>query len=137
MHVVKILYIILTISPYVLPSSQHLSTIFHFLLQNYLPLEWGWGVMNFTISCLLTIQMLHTKFCKDWLSSSSKRCYRTTDDARPEWLRWPKNKNLSFFRIFLKMYLWKIPAVTQCLDFSSLIWNIPHSVAWHSTWFAE
>ena len=32
----------------------------HFLPQNYLPLEQG--VMNFTISGLLTLQMLHTKF---------------------------------------------------------------------------
>ena len=30
----------------------------------------GAGPMKFTISCLLTLQMLHTKFCEDWLSSS-------------------------------------------------------------------
>ena len=40
---------------------------FHFLPQNYLPL--GWGVMKFTISCLLTLKMLHTKSGQDWPSS--------------------------------------------------------------------
>ena len=33
---------------------------FTLLTQNDLP--FGWGVMKFTISCLLTLQMLHTKF---------------------------------------------------------------------------
>ena len=36
------------------------TSILHFLPQNYLSL--GRGVMKFTISCLLTLQMLHTKF---------------------------------------------------------------------------
>ena len=39
------------------------TAILHFLPQNYLPL--GWGVMKFTISCLLTLQMLDTKFGLD------------------------------------------------------------------------
>ena len=36
--------------------------------QNYLPL--GWGTMLFTISHILTLQKLHTKFGKDWPCSS-------------------------------------------------------------------
>ena len=39
--------------------------------------------MKFTISCLLTLQMLHTKFGKDWPSSSWEEdvnARRTTDD---------------------------------------------------------
>ena len=36
------------------------TAILHFLPQNSLPL--GWGVIKYTISCLLTLQMLHTKF---------------------------------------------------------------------------
>ena len=36
--------------------------IFHFLPQKYLLL--GWGVMKFTISCLLTLKMIHTKCCR-------------------------------------------------------------------------
>ena len=44
------------------------TSIFHFLPQNYHPL--GWGVMNFTISFLLAIKMLHTTFGQDWHSSS-------------------------------------------------------------------
>ena len=35
------------------------TSILHFLLQNYLP--FGWGVMKFTIYCLLTLRILHTK----------------------------------------------------------------------------
>ena len=45
--------------------------------------DFGWGVMNFTISCLLTLQMLHTKFGKDWSSSFSEedvKGRRTTHD---------------------------------------------------------
>ena len=42
------------------------TSILHFLPQNYLP--FGWGIMKFTISCLLTLQMLHTKFGQDWPS---------------------------------------------------------------------
>ena len=30
----------------------------------------GGGVMNFAISCLRTLQMLHIKFCKHWPNSS-------------------------------------------------------------------
>ena len=36
------------------------TAILHFLSQNYLPFKWGF--MKFTISCLLTLQMLHIKF---------------------------------------------------------------------------
>ena len=39
-------------------------SFFHFLPQNYLTL--GWGVMKFTISCLLTLKMLNSKFGQDW-----------------------------------------------------------------------
>ena len=35
-----------------------------FLIQNFLPLGWGRGGMKFTISRLLTLQMLQTKFGK-------------------------------------------------------------------------
>ena len=48
------------------------ASIFNFLLQNYLPL--GVGVMKFSISCLLTLQMLHTKRGLDWFSSSLEEC---------------------------------------------------------------
>ena len=50
--------------------------------------------MKFTISCLLTLPMLHTKFGKDWPSSSweedvNGRCTRhtaqhTTDNVGPQ-----------------------------------------------------
>ena len=60
------------------------TSILHFLPQNYLPL--GVGVMTFTISCLLTIQILHTKFDKYWPNSSWEEdvyARRTTyDDGR-------------------------------------------------------
>ena len=32
------------------------------------------GGMKFTISCLLTLQMLHKKFGQDWPSSSREKC---------------------------------------------------------------
>ena len=35
-----------------------------------LPFRWGGGVIEFIISCLLTLQMLSTKYGKDWPSSS-------------------------------------------------------------------
>ena len=35
------------------------TSILHFLPQNYLPLGWGHEIYNI---CLLTLQMLHTKF---------------------------------------------------------------------------
>ena len=57
------------------------TSILNFLPQNYLP--FGWGVMKFTISCLLTLQMLHTKFGKDWPSSfwgEDVNAQPTTDD---------------------------------------------------------
>ena len=47
----------------------------------YLPLKVG--VMKLTISCLLTLQLLHTKFGSYWPSSSSEEdvnARRTTDD---------------------------------------------------------
>ena len=63
----------------------------------------GVRVMKFTISWLLSLQMLHTKFGKDWLSNSWEKNVngrRTTEDGwrrtpthsnrSPEWLRWPK-----------------------------------------------
>ena len=37
-----------------------ITSILHFLPQNYLPL--GRGVMTFTISCLFTLQIIHFKF---------------------------------------------------------------------------
>ena len=55
--------------------------ILHFLPQNYLP--FGLGVMKFTISGLLPLMMLHTKFGKDWPSSfweEDVNAWRTTDD---------------------------------------------------------
>ena len=42
--------------------------ILHFLTKNYLTLEWG--VMEFILSCLRTLQMLQNKFGYDWPSSS-------------------------------------------------------------------
>ena len=78
------------------------TSILHFLPKNYLP--FGWGVMKFTISGLLPLMMLHTKFGKDWPSSfwgEDVNARRKTNDARrrtpthsnrsPEWLRWPIN----------------------------------------------
>ena len=44
------------------------ASILNFLHQNYLPV--GKGGMKFTISCLLTLQMLDTKSGQDWPSSS-------------------------------------------------------------------
>ena len=38
------------------------AAILHLLPPNYIPFRWGGGVMKFTISCLLTLQMVHTKF---------------------------------------------------------------------------
>ena len=42
-------------------------------------------ILFFTISCLLSLQMLRTKFCKDWPSSSREDANgrRTTTDANP------------------------------------------------------
>ena len=40
----------------------------------------GLGVMKYKMSCLLTLRMLHTKFCQDWPCSSWDR--QRTDDAR-------------------------------------------------------
>ena len=55
--------------------------------------------MKFTISCLLTLQMSHTKFGEDWPSSFRDEDVnerRTTDDA----LRWtPTDSNKVFFRL--------------------------------------
>ena len=45
---------------------KEINQFFTFLPQNYLSL--GWGVVTFTISCLLPLQMLHTKFGQDWPS---------------------------------------------------------------------
>ena len=77
-----------------------------------------------TISSLLPLMMLHTKFGKDWHSSfwgkdvNARRTTndgrRTTDDARrrtpthsnrsPEWLRWPKNRHkiLTIINYFIR-----------------------------------
>ena len=41
------------------------TSMFHFFLFNYLLLRFGWRVIKFTIPCLLTLQMLHTKFGQD------------------------------------------------------------------------
>ena len=60
------------------------TSIFHFLPQNYLPFEWG--VMKFTISRLLTLKMLQTKFGQDWPSISWEEdvnAWRTTTDPNP------------------------------------------------------
>ena len=57
------------------------TSILHFLSPNYLP--YGWRVMKFTISGLLPLIMLHTKFGKDWPSSfwgEDVNVRRTTDD---------------------------------------------------------
>ena len=59
------------------------------------PLVVGGGSRNLhLISCRLTIQILHTKFGKDWPWSSweeDDNGRRTTDANRsPEWPRWPK-----------------------------------------------
>ena len=56
--------------------------LFYFLSKNYFPL--GVGVMKFTMSCLFTVQILHTKFGQDWLSSSWEdvNARRTRQDAR-------------------------------------------------------
>ena len=49
----------------------------------------GEGVMNFTISCVLTLQMLHTKFGKDWPPVVLEKkmlthdAHRTTTIANP------------------------------------------------------
>ena len=43
-------------------------TFYHPPPQIISPLEWG--VMKFTMSCLLTLKMLQTKFGEDWPSSS-------------------------------------------------------------------
>ena len=40
---------------------------------NYRPL--GWGFIKFTISCILIIQTLYTKFSKDWPCSSGAIAY--------------------------------------------------------------
>ena len=52
--------------------------------------------MKFTISSLLTPQMLHTEFCQDWPSSSweedvnhNARRTPTHSNRSPEWLRSP------------------------------------------------
>ena len=63
------LYYILSLSDLCLGVEFKKYIILHFLPPNNLPLKWE-GVMNFTISCLLTLQMLHTKFGKDCPSSS-------------------------------------------------------------------
>ena len=64
------------------------------LPQNYLPL--GLRAMEFTISCRLTLKMLHTKFGQDWPSNSwedvNARWQTPTHSNRsPELLRWPEN----------------------------------------------
>ena len=62
-----------------------------------LPTLGGREVMKFTISCRLTLQMLHTKFAQNWPSSSWEEDvngWRTTHDdgnRSPEWIRWHKN----------------------------------------------
>ena len=71
------------------------TSILHFSPQNYLPL--GVGVMKFKISCLLTLQMLQTKFDLDWPSSSGEEDINawqmpTHSIRKPESLRWPKKK---------------------------------------------
>ena len=60
------------------------------------------GVLKFTIACLLSLQMLQTKFGKDYLSSlqevidwwwmtkAARRRTPTHCYKSPEWLRWPK-----------------------------------------------
>ena len=80
----------------------------------------GWGAIKFTISRLLTLQMLHIKFSQDWLSGSCqlyekilmddiRRLMPTHSNKSFEWLRWPKNctfLQLSFsFVILIHIFL--------------------------------
>ena len=56
----------------------------------------GVGVMKFTISCHLTLQLLHTKLGWDWPSSFWEEDFNarrtpTCSNRSPEWLMWPKN----------------------------------------------
>ena len=55
-----------------MPESRQENINFTLLPQNYLPFGWGrgGGVMKFTISFLLALQMLQPKLGKDWPSSS-------------------------------------------------------------------
>ena len=69
----------------------------------------GGGGMKFTIYCLLTLQMLHTKFGQDWLSSSCPNEKKMLTDDTPEWLRWPKmyrwNKVIKYLYSVYFLYL--------------------------------
>ena len=67
------------------------TSILHFLPPNHLLLGWGGGSMKFnwnTISCFLTLQMLHTTIGKVWHNSSSEGDVRTTHDGQKTKRRW-------------------------------------------------
>ena len=38
---------------------------------NYVGVPFGWRIMKFTIQCILPLHVLHTKFGKNWVLSSS------------------------------------------------------------------
>ena len=115
--------------------------IIHFLPQNYLPLEWGWGI-KLTTSCLLTLQMTHTEFGQDWLSSSWKEDVngrRTTDDhgwprtpthsnRSPEWLRLPKMFIICFSK-YLNAYRYVVSVFRSWWNSWT---NIPYNCIYYS-----
>ena len=86
------------------------TSMFHFLLLNYLLLRCGWRVIKFTISWFLTLQMLHTKFGQDWTSSYWEDVItrRTTHDDRGSFtLAWqckPYCENALFLEKYLDLY---------------------------------
>ena len=69
--------------------------------------------MKFTILCLLRLQLLHTKFDKNWPSSSSEeelkydrgRQKPTRSNKSPEWLGWPFPKFFYGPKKYFRLYV--------------------------------
>ena len=81
--------------------------IFHFLPQNLSPLDVG--AMKFTISCLLTLQMLHTNLVKigpvvlvkKMLTDDGRRWTSIHSNRSPEWRSWPKQSWISITKVYI------------------------------------
>ena len=72
-----------------------LKEIHQFYIFNPNYLSFGWWVMNFKISCLLTLQICLVPVVKGWCTMHTTWWQMPTHRNRsPEWLRWPKNTSI-------------------------------------------
>ena len=78
-------------------------------------------VMKFTISCLLTLQMLQIKYNLDWPSSSwegdvNARRMTTHSNRSPELLQWSKNRMSFMFNVFKLLFIYTMDNFSPSFD---------------------